>query len=167
MYGADNPAKHTLVVFINTKRILTVAGGCGAWRVVVMERVMVSVVDGGKDDGGAGDWVMAMRSWYSGVGRWWHGGEEVRLWLWVRWKSRRKVRASQSNGAWHEETSNDNSLLNFDPVYANVKCVVKIAIEAAHTAVAQVVGNPPLQSFIVKMINSAYRFAGIYITSCN
>nr|GEW10723.1 RNA polymerase sigma factor sigE, chloroplastic/mitochondrial [Tanacetum cinerariifolium] len=47
------------VVFINTKRILTVAGGCGAWRVVVMERVMVSAVDSGEDVGGAGGWLVA------------------------------------------------------------------------------------------------------------
>ncbi|GJX75600.1 hypothetical protein Tco_0322411 [Tanacetum coccineum] len=45
----------------------------------------------------------------------------------------------------------------YKSVYANVKCVVKIAIEAASTAAAQVVGNPPLQSFIVRRINSAYR----------
>nr|GEZ26320.1 reverse transcriptase domain-containing protein [Tanacetum cinerariifolium] len=58
MYGVDNPTKHTLVVFINTKCILTVAGRCGVWRVVVMERVMVSAVDGGKDVGGAGGcWI--------------------------------------------------------------------------------------------------------------
>nr|GFB44751.1 hypothetical protein [Tanacetum cinerariifolium] len=60
VYGADNPTKHALVVFINTKRILTVAGGCGAWRVVVMERVMVSAVEGGEDVGGASGEVRRM-----------------------------------------------------------------------------------------------------------
>nr|GEX59934.1 hypothetical protein [Tanacetum cinerariifolium] len=58
MYGADNPTKHALVMFINPKHTLTVAGGCGAWCVVVMERVMVSAVDGGEDAGGAGGcWI--------------------------------------------------------------------------------------------------------------
>nr|GEW64429.1 hypothetical protein [Tanacetum cinerariifolium] len=102
-------------MFMNTKCTLTVVGGCGAWRVVVMERVMVSAVDGGEDAGDAdGCWiggVMTMRSWYSGVGWWWHGGEEVRLWLWVRQKSRRKMGAVLKN--IRERERNPAAQMNF------------------------------------------------------
>nr|GFB51241.1 hypothetical protein [Tanacetum cinerariifolium] len=84
MYGADNPTKHALIVFINTKRTLTVAGGCGAGRVVVMERVMVSAVDDGEYAGsvvdcwtgmGDGDEVMVQRG--GEVVAWRRGGETV------------------------------------------------------------------------------------------
>nr|GEZ78270.1 hypothetical protein [Tanacetum cinerariifolium] len=85
MYGADNPTRHALVVFINTKRTLTVAGGCGAWRVVVMERVMVSAVDGGEDAGGVdGCWT--------GVG----DGDEV------------MVQRGGEVVAWRNSLNNDN-----------------------------------------------------------